>query len=211
MSEETKKTISKKYYDNVNVGKRTKQVVYLTNEQEKPAMLAKFLQNRDKTQTVIVAKSKRRADELSAFLKTKEIVATPIHGNHRVTQIEEVTAAFNDAALNIIIITDMILQSLDLKAIQSIISYDLSLNHEDYFSRLILVDEVGESILFVSPEEKVILNIIEIKLKDEIHKEKLQDFTPENTEVFIHSLKEKTKKPRHQKKKRKTKVKKETF
>ncbi|MBU3939175.1 DEAD/DEAH box helicase [bacterium] len=208
MSEEAQKTSPKKYYDNVNIGKRTKQIVYLAEEEDKAPMLAFYLANSDKTQTVVVTKSKRRADELSAFLKTQEITATPIHGNHRALQIEEATNAFNNGELKILITTDMILQSLELSAIVRIVNYDLPSNHEDYFSRLVLVDEVGESILFVAPEEKGFLNIIEIKLKNEIPVEELESFVLENENLYIHASKENTKKkPRHLKKKTKTVVK----
>lgn len=171
-------------------------------------MLAFYLKNSDKTQSVIVTKSKRRADELSAFLSTQEITATPIHGNHRAVQIEEVTNAFNSRELNILITTDMILQSLELSGIKRILNYDLPSNHEEYFSRLVLVDEVGESILFVAPEEKGFLNIIEIKLKNEIPHEELEGFVLVNEALSIHASKENTKKkPRHLKKKTKTVVK----
>jgi superfamily II DNA/RNA helicase len=209
MSQQIKEPEIKKYYDNVNIGKRTKQVVYLANEQDKAAMVELFLKNSDKKQTIIITKSKRRADELSAYLKTKELPATAIHGNHRAVQIEEASKAFNSGELKILVTTDMILQSLELNGIQTIISYDLSSNHEEYFSHLVLVDEVGESILFVAPEEEATLSIIEIKLKNKILQEELEGFVPADDELFIHSSKEKTKKPRHQKKK--TKTKKEKF
>ena len=107
MSEETtKKPSTKKYYDNVSVGKRTKQVVYFAQQNDKPAMFEHFIKNSDKKQTVVITKSKRRADELSAYLNAKEIKATAIHGNLRVQQIEEAAKAFNSSELNILITTD---------------------------------------------------------------------------------------------------------
>ena len=165
MSEETNKFSKKKYYDNVNVGKRTKQIVYLSLEQDKAAMFEYFVKNSKKKKTVVITKSKRRADELKEYLNTKEITATAIHGNHRASQIEEAAKAFNANKLNMLITTDKILQSLELSGIETIINYDLPSEHEDYFSRLILVDEVGESISFVSPEEDGLLAVIEMRLK----------------------------------------------
>ncbi len=202
MSEETTKKYSKKkYYDDVNVGKRTKQVVYFSEEEDKAAMLELFLKKCDKKQMVIVTRSKRRADELCAYLNAKDIKATSIHGNHRKEQIEEAVVEFNTCKINILITTDKILQSVELNNIEMIINYDLPPEHVDYFSRLILVDEVGESISFVSPQEEGYLNVIEIRLKNEIKQEELDGFTP--TQNRIHSIKEKKKKPRHSKKKTK--------
>ena len=204
MSEETnKKASTKKYYDNVNVGKRTKQVVYFTLPNDKPAMFEHYIKSSDKKQTVVVAKSKRRADELSKYLKTKDITAVSIHGNTRAEQFEEAVKAFNVGELNILITTDMILQSLELNNIQTIINYDLPPEHADYFSRLILVDEIGESISFVSPEDEGYLSIIEMRLKDVIPEEQLEGFVPAESLEMVHISKEKKKKPRHRKQKSK--------
>ena len=115
--------------------------------------------------------------------------------------IDKVAEEFNTCKVNILITTDKILQSLELKNIETIINYDLPCEHEDYFSRLILVDEVGESISFVSPEEEGYLAVIEIRLKNEIDQAELEGFIP--TQNIAHSTKERKKKPRHRKKKTK--------
>ena len=202
MSEEKiKKHSEKKYYDNVNVGKRTKQVVYLCEQQDKAAMFELYVKRSQIKQTAVVAKSKRRADELCSYLNSKNIKTTAIHGNHRKEQIDKVAEEFNTCKVNILITTDKILQSLELKNIETIINYDLPCEHEDYFSRLILVDEVGESISFVSPEEEGYLAVIEIRLKNEIDQAELEGFIP--TQNIAHSTKERKKKPRHRKKKTK--------
>ncbi len=206
MSEETTKKYSeKKYYDNVNVGKRTKQVVYFSEQQDKAAMFELYIKRSQKKQAVVVVKSKRRADELCSYLNFKDIKAAVIHGNHRREQIDKEAENFNTCITNILITTDKILQSLELKNIETIINYDLPIEHEDYFSRLILVDEVGESISFVSPEEEGYLAVIEIRLKNEIEQAELEGFIP--TQNVAHSTKEKKKKPRHRNKKTKNVVK----
>ena len=200
MSEETVKKFSqKKHYDNVNVGKRTSQVVYLCEQQDKAAMFELYIEHSEKKQRVVLVKSKRRADELCSYLNSKDIKATAIHGNHRKEQIDKGAGEFNTGLINMLITTDGILQSLELKNIETIINYDLPPEHEDYFSRLILVDEVGESISFVSPEEEGYLGVIEIRLKDEIHQEELEGFVPTQNEV--HVTKEKKKKSRHRNRK----------
>lgn len=202
MSEETtKKSSKKKYYDNVNVGKRTKQAVYFVEQQDKAAMFEYFIKNSDKKQSVVVTKSKRRADELSAYLNAKEIKAMAIHGNHRAQQIEAAAETFNAGELNILITTDKILQSLELKNIETIINYDLPVEHEDYFSRLILVDETGESISFVSAEDEKYLAVIEMRQKNEIPQKELEGFTLKATDEAAHVTKDKKKKPRHRNKK----------
>jgi len=210
MSEETPKKFSKKkYYDNVNVGKRTKQVVYICEQQYKASMLEFYIKNTKKKQTVIVVKSKRRADELCTYLNSKDINVTAIHGNHRKEQIDKGAQEFNASTCNILITTDKILQSLELNNIETIINYDLPSEHEDYFDRLILVDEVGESISFVSNEDEDYLAVIEIRLKDEIEQVELDGFSPSNNDNKTHQIKEKKKKPRHRNRKTRKVVKSE--
>ncbi len=201
LEETTKKTKTTKYYDNVSVGKRTKQVVYICEQQDKAAMFEQYIQSSEKKQSAVVVKSKRRADELCSYLNSKDIKATAIHGNHRKVQIEKAAEEFNAGTINILITTDKILQSLELKNIETIINYDLPSEHEDYFSRLILVDEVGESISFVSSEEEGYLAVIEMRQKNGIPQEVLEGFVSINNDNATHPTKEKKKKPRHRNRK----------
>jgi len=205
LEEKIKKPSIKKYYDNVNVGKRTAQAVYLCEPQNKAAMLELYMKVSDKKQTVVVVKSKRRADELFTYLNSKDIKAIAIHGNHRKEHVEKETNNFNASTTNILITTDKILQSLELKNLETIINYDLPHEHEDYFARLLLVDEVGESISFVSPQEEGYLMVIEMRQKNDIKQAELKGFVPAQNEA--HVIKEKKKKPRHRNTKSKKVVK----
>ncbi len=202
MSEKTKKNGKKKYYDNVSVGNRTKQTVHLAAQHDKPRMLEQLIINSSNKQMVVIAKSKRRADELCLYLNTKNIKARAIHGNHRAAELETVAKTFNAGELNILITTDMILKTLELTNIETIINYDVSAQYEDYFNRLILIDVAGESISLVSPDENRLLSIIEMRMKMEIAKEEVREFiatiSSDENEV-AHSNKEKKKKPRHRK------------
>ena len=208
----TTKPVTKRYYDYVSVGKRTKQVAYFVEQHDKARMFEQFIKNSDKKQIVVIAKSKRNADELSKYLKAKDIPATAIHGNNRSQQIEEAAKAFNACEINILITTDMILKSLNLTNIQLILSYDLPLKAEEYFVRLAYVDELGESISFVSINEEKILQTIEFMMKLEIPQEEVTDFfptsAPQGKRLGQH-FKDQKKKPRHTKKKVRKESKKE--
>ena len=199
MSEQIKKPSIKKYFDNVSIGKRTKQVVYFVQQHDKTTMFEQLIKNAPNKQTVVVTKSKSNADTLNSYLKTQNIQALAVHGNHRTEQLEDASKAFNASELNILITTDMILKSLELKNIQLIINYDLPIQPEEYFVRLAHVDEVGEAISLVDPEENGILQIIEMKMKLEIPEEEIEGFVTTSAPL----KKEKKKKLRHRKKKKK--------
>lgn len=200
MSEQNDKPTKKIYYDNRSVAKRTEQLIHLVEQHDKAAMLEHIINKNDNLQTVIITKSKRRADELGTYLKNQNINAITIHGNHRTEQYETAAAAFNAGEIKILITTDMILGSLNLTNIQLLISYDLPSQSENYFIRLSYLKELGKSIALVSPDEQGILDTIEFVLKIEIPEEDVENFTPTlsaSVSKTLKSIKDKKKKPRH--------------
>jgi ATP-dependent RNA helicase RhlE len=211
MSEETdtsKENIDKKsiYYDQRSVALRTTQSIYFVKEHDKTAMLGLLLNDYKKMPVVIVVKSKKKADTLSAFLISKEFNALSVHGNHRQEQQKEAATQFNLGTLNIIITTDMILKALALENIKLVLSYDLPDMPQDYYNRLAFMKELGAAMALVSPEDEPLLSDIEYNMKKEIEEKVLEGFL--ETAVPTHTSKTKkdrTKKPRH----RKNKVKKE--
>jgi superfamily II DNA/RNA helicase len=212
MPTKTDTTDTTKYFDHVSVAKRTKQVAFLVEQHDKTRMFEQFIKNSDKKQIVVLIGTKRKADEVSKYLKAKDILATAVHGNHRKEQLEEAAKAFNTTEINIIITTDMILKSLDLTNIKIIVNYDLPLDALEYFVRLNYVDEIGESISFVSADEKNILETIEFIMKQDMPKENVKDFSPTPAPEGIKSgelSRNKNKKPRHKKKKARKDIEKE--
>jgi len=193
---EEKKIVEKKYYDFISVAKRTTQNVYFVAQHDKNKMFELLLKSSDKKQTVVLCKSKKNADSLAEFLKAKDIKAIAIHGNHRVEQINDARLSFNVKQINILITTEMILKSMELTNIERIISYDLPLVAQDYFPRLKLVDEIGEAICFVSSDEEVMLESIEILMRCEMKELELEGFSP----TPAPKKEKKNKKPRHSKK-----------
>ena len=194
--QEENKPAEKKYYDFISVAKRTTQNVYFVAQHDKNSMFELLLKNSDKKQTVVVTKSKKNADELASYLKSKEINAVSIHGNHRAEQINDARLSFSVGETTTLITTDMILKSMELTNIERIISYDLPLVPQEYFSRLKLVDEVGESISFVSSDEEATLEAIEFLMKCEMKELELEGFSPTSAP----KKEKKKKKPRHSKK-----------
>ena len=208
--EQTKKTDKPKkiYYDQRSVALRTKQAVYFVQEHDKPVMLQSLLEEYKDIQSVIVVKSKRQADTLSELLFSKDFKVISIHGNHRAEQQLETATRFNLCAINILITTDTILETLELKDIKLVVSYDLPLVPQVYFNRLAYMNELGSGIALVSPEDDKALSTIEFNMKAEIEEKELEGFVatpiPQGNRLG-RKIKDKKKKPRHRKVKAKTK------
>ncbi len=196
MSEENTKT-TKKYYDYISVGNRTKQLAYFVQQHDKNRMFVELLATLTQKQVLVLVKSKKNADKLMEYLKEKNIESLAIHGNHRASQIEDAQTLFNDKETNILITTDRILDLLTLSDVQTVVNYDLPLDAADYFKRLRLVDEIGESISLIDPEDEKTLATIELMMKCETVEVELENF--EHTNRPSQAIKDKTKKPRHKK------------
>jgi len=194
------------YHDQRSVTLRTTQSIYFVKEHDKASMLGLLLNDYKKMQVVIVVKSKKKADALSAFLISKEFNATAVHGNHRQVQQQEAAAKFNLGTLNIIITTDMILKTLALENIKLVLSFNLPDTAQEYYNRLAYMKEQGVAVALVSPEDEPALSDIEFNMKQEIEEKVLEDFVASATPTHTEKIKkDRTKKPRH----RKNKVKKE--
>ena len=204
MSEQTNTAQEEIYYDQRSVALRTTQSIYFVKGHDKASMLGLLLNDYKKMQVVIVVRSKKKADALSALLTSKEFNATAIHGNHREVQQKEAATKFNLGTLNIIITTDMILKTLALENIKLVISYDLPDMAQDYYNRLAFMKEMGVAMALVSPEDEYLLDEIEYNMKKEIEEKVLEGFmataTPTHTSK---TKKDRTKKPRHRKNKAK--------
>ena len=202
MSEQTDTPKEEIYYDQRSVALRTTQSIYFVQEHDKVAMLELLLNDYKDTQIVIVVKSKKKADALSAFLISKEFKATSVHGNHRQEQQQVAATEFNLGALNIIITTDMILKKLELENIKLVLSYDLPDSAQDYYDRLAFMKELGVAIAFISPEDEQLLVDIEFNMKKEIEEKVLEGFVATATPNHTRKMKkDRTKKPRHRKNK----------
>ena len=189
--------MSKKYYDHVSVAKRTSQRAFFVQNHDKNRMFAELLASLEGKKVLLFLNSKRKGDELAEYLSSKEMVVFCAHGNHRASQIEEAAAAFNAAASGVFITTDKTFLKLTLVGVSVIVNYDLPLEAADYFKRLLVVDEVGESITFVDPEDEATLARIEQMMKCEMQEEELEGFV--HTKLEQTPSKDKSKKPRHKK------------
>lgn len=184
------------YHDQRSVALRTPQSICFVKEHDKMSMLGLLLNDYKQTQVVIVVKSKKKADALSALLLSKEFNATAVHGNHRASQQQEAASKFNAGSLHVIITTDMILKTLALENIKLVVSYDLPDVAQEYYNRLSTMKELGVAMALVSPEDEPYLDDIEYNMKKEIEEKEVEGFVA--TDKPRQSVKkDRTKKPRH--------------
>ena len=207
MPEQTEQPTQKIYYDPISVAQRTTQLLHVVDTEDKPSMLAHILKSCDDLHAVVITRTKRDADALSAYLKSREINAASVHGSKRVQENEATGKAFDEGELAVLITTDMILQSLELINITHMVSYDLPAEPKHYLNRVGCLNERGISIALVSNEQESELLEIERFMRHEIQEEEVVGYTGRSeadATLVSKPIKDQKKKPRHRKQKRKT-------
>jgi ATP-dependent RNA helicase RhlE len=168
-------------------------------------MLAHIIKSSGYEQAVVITKTKRDADALCGYLVTQGLKAAAIHGSKRAEENEAAAKAFTEGGVDILIATDMILKGLGLSSLALIISYDLPTETEHYISRLGSLDENGQSVALVSPDEQTLLEAIEWVTKLEIPQVELEGFAAtDDGDAAPQRTKDLKKKPRHRTQRRKT-------
>jgi ATP-dependent RNA helicase RhlE len=207
MSDQPEQTTQKQFNNPVSIAKRSNQRVHAVERSDKASMLAYIIKNEGIERAVVITKTKRDADALSAHLQSQKINAAALHGNKSKEACERAANAFQKQELTVLITTDMIFQALKLQELPYIVSYDLPADAEHYLSRMGSLSEKGLAIALVSPDENSLLYTIERIMKRAIPQEDVEGFTP-STEAPMDDAPKRQKnmkeKPRHRVQKRKT-------
>ena len=190
----------KLYYDTLSVSRRTLQKNYFVQEHDKPRLLSYLIKENDYKNTIVIIKTKKMADSVKIFLEAEGIKALVLHANKSKEDRDDAVESFNNKTCDVLITTDMILQSYEFPSVKQMISYNLPLEVQHYYARLACMHEKGEGIAFISEEEEHIVDMLEWAMKIEIPKVEADGFIPSaKPEVVQIKIKDRSKKPRHKK------------
>ena len=187
------------YYDDLSIARRTSQKIHHVNEHDKIQALALLLNTPTLKNVVVLCKTKKTAEAVTKALQTKEINALSIHANKTDDMITTNVNAYNDNTCDVLVATDKIAFAQSLTTIEHIINHNIPFEPKEYYQRLMLLKEAGESVALVSEEEHAYMDLIEWKMKVEILVEEIENFKPTSL-VHDETLSKKSnKKPRHRK------------
>ncbi|KQQ33882.1 DEAD/DEAH box helicase [Duganella sp. Leaf126] len=157
------------------------QVVYKVAENQKHALTAHLLRQRELKQVIIFSNTKIGASRLARELEREGMKAVAIHGDK--TQQERMAAleAFKKGETDILVATDVAARGLDISDLPCVINYDLPYNAEDYVHRIGRTGRAGASgdaISIYSDKDERLLADIEKLIKQTIKRGELQGFNP---------------------------------
>src|SRR5471032_2065283 len=160
---------------------RVTQVVYKVEENQKHALVAHILRQRDLKQVIVFTNTKIGASRLARGLEQEGMNATAIHGDK--TQQERMAAleSFKKGEIDVLVATDVAARGLDITDLPCVINYDLPYNAEDYVHRIGRTGRAGASgdaISIYSDKDERLLVDIEKLIKQTITRGDLAGFTP---------------------------------
>tara|TARA_Y100000588_G_C14242080_1_gene919837 strand:- start:769 stop:2427 length:1659 start_codon:yes stop_codon:yes gene_type:complete len=174
--------ITKKYLNNpVNVEIKeqtatvkniTQQFLFASQHQKSEALL-RVLAVENHQGVIVFTRTKSGADEVSALLQQHNHQAVAIHGDLSQPMRERIIEQFRKGGLNILVATDVAARGLDVERVTHVINYDIAQDSETYVHRIGRTGRAGRSgktILFLTPKEGRLLNMIERHTKQRIEK-----------------------------------------
>lgn len=115
------------------------QVVEILNESDKQHRLMTLLNdimNQPECKTIIFVETKRKADDLTRFMRRDGWPALCIHGDKGQSERDWALSEFKAGKIPILLATDVAARGLDVDDIKYVINYDYSNNSEDYVHRI---------------------------------------------------------------------------
>jgi ATP-dependent RNA helicase DeaD len=110
----------------------------VVEEREKFRHLANFIRNnqKSKSQTIVFAATKQRADRLAYKLRQEGFSAVTIHGDLSQKQRDNAMHKFKRGFEDILVATDIAARGIDVPAIGNVINYDVPEDPNVYFHRI---------------------------------------------------------------------------
>lgn len=167
--------------DPVSIEIRTETATVKTIEQrflfaaqgQKTDALLRILAVEDYQGVIIFVRTKSSTEEVTERLHAQGYRAMALHGDITQALRERVISQFRQGAIDILVATDVAARGLDVDRVTHVINYDVPQDCETYVHRIGRTGRAGRSgatILFVTPRESRLLNMIERHTRQPIDK-----------------------------------------
>ena len=184
--------------------KTVKQLVHPVDKKQKPALLAKLVEDNNWEQVLVFSKTKHGANKLVTFLEKRDINASAIHGNKSQGARTKALDGFKQGKVRVLVATDIAARGLDIDQLPQVVNFDLPNVPEDYVHRIGRTGRAGsagEAISLVCADEYKQLCDIERLINKLLAREFVDDFypvhnVPESSELHLRKPPKKPKKPK---------------
>ncbi|HEX7302452.1 DEAD/DEAH box helicase [Lentzea sp.] len=134
----------------------TSQFVYRAHSMDKPEMLARALQARDRGLTMVFARTKRTAQKVADDLTERGFAAAAVHGDLGQGAREKALRAFRNGKVDVLVATDVAARGIDIDDVTHVINYQCPEDEKTYVHRIGRTGRAGRTgvaITFVDWDE----------------------------------------------------------
>ncbi len=132
---------------------------------DKRFFLERVIKENDESKILVFVRTKVRAERVHAALERMGLKSLTLHGDKDQTDRLAALTQFRSGATKVLIATDISARGIDIANVDYVINYDLPEQPENYVHRVGRTGrgtQKGRAVSFCSPEEKAMLEQIEV-------------------------------------------------
>lgn len=185
-----------------SAAKTVKQWIAPVDKKRKPDLLVELIGTHKWRQLLVFTKTKKGADILTKFLRSKGLQAAAIHGDKSQGVRTRCLQEFKDGQLDILVATDIAARGLDIEQLEVVVNFDLPNVAQDYVHRIGRTGRAGSAglaVSLVSADEFEILTDIEYLQQKLLPRRLIDGFEPRHdvpVSELNHRAPKKIKKPK---------------
>ncbi|WP_245959709.1 DEAD/DEAH box helicase [Prauserella flavalba] len=127
------------------VHERTTQFAYRAHSLDKPELIAKVLQAKDRGLTMIFARTKRTAQKVADDLAERGFAAAAVHGDLGQGAREQALRAFRSGKVDVLVATDVAARGIDVDDVTHVINYQTPEDEKTYVHRIGRTGRAGKT------------------------------------------------------------------
>jgi superfamily II DNA/RNA helicase len=112
------------------------QHVWRAHSMDKPELIARILQAKDRGRTIIFTKTKRAAQKLTDDLQERGFKVGSVHGDLGQDARERALKKFRDGTLDVLVATDVAARGIDVENVTHVINYTCPDDEKTYLHRI---------------------------------------------------------------------------
>jgi ATP-independent RNA helicase DbpA len=112
------------------------QVLYLVDEEGRPAALARILGHFRPESTLVFCNTRKQCQEVAEALAKRGWSVLAIHGDLEQSERDQVLVRFANKSVSVLVATDVAARGLDIKELSAVINYEISRDPEIHVHRI---------------------------------------------------------------------------
>jgi superfamily II DNA/RNA helicase len=127
------------------IHERTAQFVYRAHALDKPELIARVLQAKDRGLTMIFTRTKRTAQKVADELTERGFAAGAVHGDLGQGAREQALRAFRSGKIDVLVATDVAARGIDVDDVTHVINYQCPEDEKTYVHRIGRTGRAGKA------------------------------------------------------------------